>query len=138
MKRRSICSLLVAVLLLCTCGLAACQTDGAPSLTQPTGTNAEPTATDTPTQPITDPIEPEELPMKLKFGSYNIKHGADAELDMTKLARNVTHLGLDVVGLQEVDQMTTISSQQLLTLEQRKRQLLSVSSGIRFQNRSKW
>ena len=46
------------------------------------------------------------IPQKLKFGSYNIKHGGDAELDMTKLANNITNAKLDVVGLQEVDQRT--------------------------------
>jgi len=45
--------------------------------------------------------------MKLCFGSYNIRHGADASLDMTKLASNITKSEMDVVGLQEVDQKTT-------------------------------
>lgn len=53
------------------------------------------------------PDKEEEDRMKLSFGSYNIKHGADASLDMTKLASNITEFKMDVVGLQEVDQKTT-------------------------------
>lgn len=42
----------------------------------------------------------------LKVGSYNIKHGADAGLDMSVIAADITSLNLDIVGLQEIDQLT--------------------------------
>ena len=51
--------------------------------------------------------EPELLELSLRVASYNIKHGKLADLDMTKLADNITALELDIVGLQEIDQMTT-------------------------------
>lgn len=51
--------------------------------------------------------EQDESPPRLCFGSYNIKHGANAGFDMSKLAKNIVEAGLDVVGLQEVDQCTT-------------------------------
>ena len=47
------------------------------------------------------------IPNKLRFGSYNIKHGGDAGLDMSKLAKNIRAADLGIVGLQEVDQLTT-------------------------------
>ncbi len=49
----------------------------------------------------------EEEPMKLTFGTYNIKHGADDLPALSRIANNITKHGMDVVGLQEVDQMTT-------------------------------
>ena len=45
--------------------------------------------------------------LTLRVGSYNIKHGADVGLDMSVIAADITALGLDVVGIQEVDQMTS-------------------------------
>ena len=70
-----------------------------------------PTAAQTTAAPVTTAVAqttqmPEEETMKLKIGSYNIRHGGDANLDMSKLAGNITKLGLDIVGLQEVDQLT--------------------------------
>ena len=44
--------------------------------------------------------------MFLRFGSYNIKHGENAELDMSKIAKNIQNARLDIVGVQEVDQKT--------------------------------
>ena len=45
--------------------------------------------------------------MRLTFGSYNIRHGEDAALDMSKIAENITKRGMDIVGIQEIDQMTS-------------------------------
>lgn len=42
----------------------------------------------------------------LRVGSYNIRHGGDVALDMSVIAADIKALELDVVGLQEVDQMT--------------------------------
>ena len=41
--------------------------------------------------------------LKLRVGSYNIKHGEMVGLDMSVLADDIKALNLDVVGLQEVD-----------------------------------
>ena len=42
----------------------------------------------------------------LRVGSYNIRHGGDVALDMSVIARDVTDLSLDIIGFQEIDQMT--------------------------------
>ena len=42
----------------------------------------------------------------LRVGSYNIRHGADVSLDMSVIAKDITDLSLDIVGLQEIDQKT--------------------------------
>lgn len=42
----------------------------------------------------------------LRVGSYNIRHGGDVALDMSVIAADIKALKLDVVGLQEVDQLT--------------------------------
>jgi len=47
---------------------------------------------------------------KLRIGSYNICHGAYAELDMMKLCGVIKSAKLDIVGLQEVDSKTTRSN----------------------------
>lgn len=39
----------------------------------------------------------------LRVASYNIRHGADVNLQMQVLADDITGLNIDVVGLQEVD-----------------------------------
>ena len=42
-------------------------------------------------------------PLTLRVGSYNIRHGADVDLDLSILAADLCALDLDLVGLQEVD-----------------------------------
>ena len=39
----------------------------------------------------------------LRVASYNIRHGADVQMNMQVLAEDITGLGIDIVGLQEVD-----------------------------------
>ena len=46
-------------------------------------------------------------PVKLRIGSYNIKNGQDVGYDYSILAADILAAGLDVCGLQEVDQKTT-------------------------------
>ena len=43
----------------------------------------------------------------LRVASYNIKHGGDVGLDMSVIAADITALSLDIVGLQEIDQLTS-------------------------------
>ena len=45
--------------------------------------------------------------LTLRVGSYNIRHGADVDLDLSILAADLCALDLDLVGLQEVDVGTT-------------------------------
>lgn len=47
-----------------------------------------------------------EKPLVLNVGSYNLMHGIKADFDMSKIADNITSTGLDIVGLQEVNQRT--------------------------------
>ena len=49
------------------------------------------------------------LNFKLRFASYNIFHGGRAKYDMSKIAKNITDNGIDIVGLQEVDMGTSRS-----------------------------
>ena len=47
------------------------------------------------------------VPSRLRVGSYNIRHGADVDMDMSVLAADLSSLALDLVGLQEVDVRTS-------------------------------
>ena len=49
----------------------------------------------------------EEVKMTLRIGSYNIKHAADAKLNLKTIAKVITEADLDIVGVQEVDLRTT-------------------------------
>jgi len=44
--------------------------------------------------------------MKLCIGSYNLQHGAGDLPDLSRIAANIVQSGMEVVGLQEIDQMT--------------------------------
>lgn len=44
---------------------------------------------------------------KITVASYNVRHGADAGLDMSKLAKCIHEVGADIVGIQEMDVNTT-------------------------------
>ena len=90
--------------LLCT-SLASCDS-GAPAET--TSGEVKTTAiteAEGTTEEITEAPETteEEVKMTLKIGSYNIKHAAEANLDLKTIAKVITDAGLDIVGVQEVD-----------------------------------
>ena len=52
----------------------------------------------------------EEVKMTLRIGSYNIKHAADAKLNLNTIAKVITDADLDIVGVQEVDYRTSRSN----------------------------
>ena len=52
----------------------------------------------------------EEVKMTLRIGSYNIKHAADASLNLKTIAKVITDANLDIVGIQEVDYRTKRSN----------------------------
>jgi endonuclease/exonuclease/phosphatase family metal-dependent hydrolase len=52
----------------------------------------------------------EEVKMTLRIGSYNIKHAADAGLNLKLVAKVITDANLDIVGIQEVDLRTKRSN----------------------------
>ena len=43
----------------------------------------------------------------LKVGSYNIFHGGLVSFDMSAFAKEINAKGLDIIGIQEIDQFTT-------------------------------
>ncbi len=74
------------------------------------GTEAPDTAVEETEEETTEEIiTTEEVKMSttLRIGSYNIKHGADAGLDLTKIGDVIKAQNLDIVGLQEIDYKTT-------------------------------
>ena len=50
------------------------------------------------------------MPKTIKIGSYNIKHAADAKLNLKTIAKVITDNDLDIVGIQEVDLRTRRSN----------------------------
>lgn len=48
----------------------------------------------------------------LRVGTYNIRNGADVDHDFSVIAADITALGLDIVGLQEVDLNTRRNGRQ--------------------------
>ena len=97
--------------LLCT-SLASCDS-GTPA--QTTSGEVETTAmteAEETTEEITEAPETteEEVKMTLKIGSYNIKHAAEAGLNINTIAKVITDAGLDIVGVQEVDFRTKRSN----------------------------
>ena len=97
--------------LLCT-SLASCDS-GTPAET--TSGEIEATAiteAEETTEEITEAPETteEEVKMTLRIGTYNIKHGAEANLDLKTIAKVITDANLDIVGIQEVDYRTKRSN----------------------------
>ncbi len=116
MKRKSIIILMLFALL---CSLLASCDGGTPAET--TAPEAEVPATDAPaettaeatTEEITTAAPEtteEEVKMTLRIGSYNIKHAADAGLNLKTIAKVITDAKLDIVGVQEVDLRTKRSN----------------------------
>ncbi len=105
---------LVAVLLLTSCTAPQHEpeaTDDTTAETVAQTTTEADTATEAQTTTTEDIVTTEEPKMTttLRIGSYNIKHGAEAGLDLSKLGDVIKSRGLDIVGLQEVDYKTTRS-----------------------------
>ncbi len=67
-------------------------------------TTVEETEEETTEEIIT--TEEAKMSITLKIGSYNIKHGADAGLDLTKIGDVIKAQNLDIVGMQEIDYKT--------------------------------
>ena len=66
------------------------------------------------TEPIeTEPeVDPEPQPFTLKIGSFNIANGEAVRHDMKYFGDDIKNAGLDIVGLQEVDQLVPRSKKQ--------------------------
>ena len=48
----------------------------------------------------------------IRIGTFNIQHGSYVKLDYTIIANDVKELDLDIVGFQEIDQLTTRNKMQ--------------------------
>lgn len=118
MKRKFIIFFMLFSLL---CSVFASCDSGAPAET--TSPEVEVPATDAPAQ-TTEAATTEEvttaapetteeeikMPKTIRIGSYNIKHAADAKLNLKTIAKVITDNNLDIVGIQEVDLRTRRSN----------------------------
>lgn len=121
MKRMIPFAILAALLalILCSCmkeelPQALGDTTEAPATEAPETTIT--TTTTTTTESDTTIFAPEttkeeaSMPKTIRIGSYNIKHAADANLDLNTIAGVIRSQDLDIVGLQEVDMRTKRSN----------------------------
>ncbi len=94
--------------------LTSCEETEAPSTsevdTEPPAVTDEATEAEISTTAPETTKEEEPMPTTLRIGSYNIKHGADANLNMNTIAKVIKNAKLDIVGLQEVDYKTKRSN----------------------------
>jgi endonuclease/exonuclease/phosphatase family metal-dependent hydrolase len=81
--------------------------------------------TEKPTEKV---VELPKLPsgMELKIGSYNIKNGSEVAHDLSVIGNDIKEQGLDIVGIQEVDQFVNRSGNQDTM------KILSESSGLEY------
>ena len=99
--------------------IPATPTDPEETDPEPTGTEPEETAPEeqkpepTGTEPEeTAPEEQKPEPFTLKIGSFNIANGTNVRHSMKHLGEDIKAAGLDIVGLQEVDQFVPRSKNQ--------------------------
>lgn len=114
MMRRILAFALILALLLTMPFLYACDdtTDDQPGegeTQDPAGDNDQPGENEDPDE-NEEPEEPEA--MTLRIGSFNIHNGTDVGHNMKMLADEIVRLDLDIVGLQEVDKLSTRSGNQ--------------------------
>ncbi len=89
----------------CEKGNTDTTTDSATEAPTPTETTEEVTTEEPETTK-----EETQMPKTLRIGSYNIKHAADANLNLNTIAQVIKNANLDIVGLQEIDYKTTRSN----------------------------
>jgi endonuclease/exonuclease/phosphatase family metal-dependent hydrolase len=105
---------LLLSLLLLSC---ACNTADADATDSATDAKETETPTDAPTEKPTEKesemnTEKQEMPTSLKIGSYNIANGRNVDHDISILGKDIKDQGLDIVGLQEIDQYVNRSGSQ--------------------------
>lgn len=79
----------------------------APESTAEEETTAEETTSEITTEAPETTKEEIQMPKTLRIGSYNIKHAADAKLNLKTIANVIKEAKLDIVGVQEVDLRTS-------------------------------
>ena len=115
MKRFLLILLILSVLLVSCEGGKAETTPSAeteapsPEATADDGTTANETTSDITTEAPDTTKEENQMPKTLRIGSYNIKHAADAKLNLKTIANVIKEAKLDIVGVQEVDLRTSRS-----------------------------
>ena len=102
------------VLVSCEKGNAETTTDFKAEVPAPEGTAPEDATADETTAEITTTApdttkEETQMTKTLRIGSYNIKHAADANLNLKTIANVIKEANLDIVGVQEVDLRTSRS-----------------------------
>ena len=81
-----------------------------PATEAPADTAEEATTEEITTEAPETTEEEIKMPKTIRIGSYNIKHAADAKLNLKTIAKVITENNLDIVGIQEVDLRTKRSN----------------------------
>ena len=81
-----------------------------PATEAPADTTEEATTEEITTKAPETTEEEIKMPKTIRIGSYNIKHAADAKLNLKTIAKVITEANLDIVGIQEVDLRTKRSN----------------------------
>ena len=106
-------SLLCSVFASCDSGAPAETTspEGEAPATEAPAVTTEAATTEEVTTAAPETTEEEiKMPKTIRIGSYNIKHAADAKLNLKTIAKVITDNNLDIVGIQEVDLRTRRSN----------------------------
>ena len=102
--------ILSMTLVSCEKGNTETTTDAATEAPVPEQTTAEETTAEVTTEAPETTKEETQMPKTLRIGSYNIKHAAEANLNLNTIAQVIKKANLDIVGLQEIDYKTTRSN----------------------------
>lgn len=97
------------ILVSCDKGNTETTTDAGTEAASPEETTAEETTAEVTTEAEETTEEEIQMPTTLRIGSYNIKHAADANLNLQTIANVIKEAKLDIVGVQEVDLRTSRS-----------------------------
>ena len=100
-----LCSLFVSCDNAATAETTAPETQS-PATEAPADTTEEATTEEITTKAPETTEEEIKMPKTIRIGSYNIKHAADAKLNLKTIAKVITENNLDIVGIQEVDLRT--------------------------------
>jgi endonuclease/exonuclease/phosphatase family metal-dependent hydrolase len=104
-----LCSLLISCDSTSTAETTAPETQ-LPATEAPADTTEEATTEEITTEAPETTEEEIKMPKTIRIGSYNIKHAADAKLNLKTIAKVITENNLDIVGIQEVDLRTKRSN----------------------------
>ena len=101
--------LLIFPLILGSCEPQDSDNTAKPESSESVETTPEGTIVEITTEAPETTEEETKMPKKLRVGSYNIKHAAEANLNLNTIAQIIKSKNHDIVGLQEIDYKTTRS-----------------------------